>query len=155
MTVRPVPGRGYDLGPRLGPAVRQGAAARAEEVGLISLAGRWRIVTMELWDTDAIDLVTPGFIEFDGQRSGRFGFIAVEGQLDCRSGMRDGRPCVEFTWEGSDDCDPASGRGWAILTDNDTLDGRIFFHLGDDSGFQAVRTEPMPSANRPAGHRHR
>jgi hypothetical protein len=92
---------------------------------------------MELWEADAIDLVGPGLIEFDG-RSGRFGFIAVEAQLDCRVTVPDGRPCVEFTWEGADDSDLATGRGRAILTDDDTLDGRIFFHLGDDSGFQAV-----------------
>jgi len=29
---------------------------------------------MELWDTDAIDLVAPGFIEFDHDGTGRFGF---------------------------------------------------------------------------------
>jgi hypothetical protein len=115
----------------------------------MSLAGRWRIVAMELWDADAIDLVGPGFIEFDG-RYGRFGFIAVEGQLDCRETVRDGGLCVEFTWEGADDCDPATGHGWAVLTDADTLDGRIFFHLGDDSGFQAVRTEPITDAVRPS-----
>jgi len=45
--------------------------------------------------------------------TGRFGFIAVEGYLDCRDTEPDGRPGVEFTWEGSDDGDPASGRGWA------------------------------------------
>ena len=27
------------------------------------VTGRWRITSMELWDTDAIDLVEPGFIE--------------------------------------------------------------------------------------------
>lgn len=117
----------------------------------MSLAGRWRIVAMELWDTDAIDLVGPGFIEFDRRRSGQFGFIAVEGQLDCRDVVRDGRPGVEFTWEGMDDADPASGRGWVVLTDDDTLDGRIFFHLGDDSGFQAVRAEPTVQAAARAG----
>jgi hypothetical protein len=110
----------------------------------MSLAGRWRIVAMEL--------VGPGFIEFDG-RSGRFGFIAVEGQLDCRETVRDGRLCVEFTGEGADDCDPATGRGWAVLTDADTLDGRIFFHLGDDSGFQSVRTERITDAVRPSARR--
>jgi hypothetical protein len=45
----------------------------------MGLTGRWRIVAMELWDTDAIDLVAPGFIEFDSDRTGRFGFIAVQG----------------------------------------------------------------------------
>ncbi|HEY6793287.1 MAG TPA: hypothetical protein VI248_01250 [Kineosporiaceae bacterium] len=73
------------------------------------LTGRWRIVAMELWDADAIDLVGPGFIEFDRGRSGRLAFIAVEAELDCRGGVRDGRACVEFTWEGSDEGDPVSG----------------------------------------------
>jgi hypothetical protein len=108
----------------------------------MGLTGRWRIIAMELWDTDAIDLVGPGFIEFDGRRFGRLAFIAVEGQLDCREVLRDGRPAVEFTWEGSDEGDPVTGRGWAVLTDDDTLDGRIFFHLGDDSGFHATRAQP-------------
>lgn len=108
----------------------------------MGLTGRWRIIAMELWDTVAIDLVGPGFIEFDRHRSGRFGFIAVKGQLDCRDVVRDGRSGVEFTWEGTDDGDPVSGRGWAVLTDDETLEGRVFFHLGDDSGFQATRAQP-------------
>jgi hypothetical protein len=41
--------------------------------------GRWRIVQMSGWDRDAIDLVEPGFIEFAKDRTGRFGFIAVDG----------------------------------------------------------------------------
>jgi hypothetical protein len=112
----------------------------------MGLTGWWRILTMELWDTDAIDLVGPGFIEFDGYRFGRLAFIAVKGQLDCREVVRDGRPGVEFTWEGADDGDRVTGRGWAVLTDDDTLDGRIFFHLGDDSGFQATRAQPTLQA---------
>jgi hypothetical protein len=110
------------------------------------MAGRWRIVAMELWDAEAIDLVGPGFIEFDRGRSGRLAFIAVDGELDCREGVRDGRASVEFTWEGSDDGDPGSGRGWAVLTGGDTLEGRIFFHLGDDSGFEATRADRVSPA---------
>ena len=60
--------------------------------------------------------------------------------MDCREATRDGKACVEFTWEGNDEGDPANGRGWAMLTDSRTLNGHIYFHLGDDSGFQAVRT---------------
>src|SRR6266542_2118186 len=92
---------------------------------LTGIAGRWRIVSMELWDTDAIDLVEPGFIEFGPDRTGRFGFIAVQGWMDCREATRDGPACVEFTWEGSDEGDQVSGRGWAALADDGTLDGRI------------------------------
>jgi hypothetical protein len=68
--------------------------------------------------------------------------------MDCRETTRDGRPCVEFTWEGSDEGDQVTGRGWAALAEDGTLDGRIFFHLGDDSGFHAVRAEPQPTSTR-------
>lgn len=107
----------------------------------MSLAGRWRIVEMDLWDREAIDLIGPAFIEFGKDRTGRFRFIAVEGCMDCRDAERDGRPGVEFTWDGSDECDSANGRGWAALEEDGSLRGRIFFHLGDDSGFRAVRRE--------------
>ena len=74
----------------------------------MSVTGAWRIVEMDLWDAEAIDLLGPGCIQFGADRTGRFRFIAVEGWMDCHSGQRDGRPCVEFTWEGNDESDPAS-----------------------------------------------
>jgi hypothetical protein len=46
---------------------------------------------------------------------------------------------VEFSWEGNDECDPANGRGWAVLEEDGSLRGRIFFHFGDDSRFTPVR----------------
>jgi hypothetical protein len=52
---------------------------------------------METWDQDAIDLVQPGFIEFSGDGIGQFGFIAVNGELDCRDAPRGDRPGVEFS----------------------------------------------------------
>lgn len=36
--------------------------------------------------------------------------------------------------------DPAQGRGWAIVKD-DELHGMIFFHDGDDSEFVAKKAE--------------
>jgi len=45
---------------------------------------------------------------------------------------------LEFSWEGQDENDVAIGRGWAIIQ-NDQLEGRIYFHLGDDSWFKAKR----------------
>jgi hypothetical protein len=86
---------------------------------------------MDLWDAEAIDLLGPGYIQFGADRTGHFRFIAVDGWMDCRSGRRDGRPCVEFTWEGNDESDPASGRGWAALEEDGSLRGHIHFHLGD------------------------
>lgn len=71
---------------------------------------------MSGWDRDAIDLVEPGFIEFAG---------------------------FEFTWEGVDEGDQVSGRGWAALVDDARIEGHLFFHMGDDSSFRA---EPFVSA---------
>jgi hypothetical protein len=72
----------------------------------MSLIGRWRIVELDLWDREAIDLLGPAFIEFHPDRTGRFRFIAVEGYLDCRDTKRDRQPAVEFTWDGDDDAYP-------------------------------------------------
>jgi hypothetical protein len=112
------------------------------------VTGRWRIVEMDQWDQDAIDLVEPGFIELTRDGAGEFGFIAVRGEMDCRWSERDGRPLVEFTWEGNDEMDPASGRGWAVLAEDGTLTGHLFFHLGEDSGFRAT---PLAEAGKRRG----
>ena len=101
------------------------------------MTGRWRIVEMSNWDRDAIDLAEPGFVEFNRNGTGRFGFIAVRGWLDRRPAERDGRPGVEFTWAGADEGDQVNGRGWAVLVDDETIEGQLFFHLGDDSTFRA------------------
>jgi hypothetical protein len=54
----------------------------------MSVTGAWRIVEMDLWDAEAIDLLGPGYIQFDADRTGHFRFIAVEGWMDCQSGHR-------------------------------------------------------------------
>ncbi|MDT7803002.1 MAG: hypothetical protein QOI78_6435 [Actinomycetota bacterium] len=92
---------------------------------------------MSAWDRDAIDLAGPGFLEFAEDGTGQLGFVAVEGTLDCRPADRDGRPGLEFTWEGVDEGDQVSGRGWAVLADDETIEGRLFIHLGDESSFRA------------------
>lgn len=93
---------------------------------------------MDLWDSDSIDLVGPAFIEITTDGNGSFRFIVVEGYLDCQHVELDGRPAVEFTWDGTDEGDRVSGRGWARLEADGSLRGHIVFHAGDDSGFRAV-----------------
>jgi hypothetical protein len=116
----------------------------------MSISGKWRITEMDVWDREAIDLVGPAFIEFRGQ-GGEFHFIAVDGWMNCRHGQRSGRPYVDFTWEGNDECDAASGRGWAELLKDGSLTGHIYFHQREDSGFKAIPSEtdeaPRPRAN--------
>lgn len=96
---------------------------------------------METWDVADADPMGPAFIEFGSRDDGRFRFIAVHGWMDCRYGEREGRPLVEFTWEGDDEGDPTSGRGWAALQADGVLRGHLYLHLADDSGFRAVRAE--------------
>jgi hypothetical protein len=97
--------------------------------------GKWRIVEMELWDADFLDMLEPAYIAFDARGGGEFAFGAVRGDLDCRYG-RDG---VRFTWQGFDEMDPASGGGSAKLDETGALTGELRFHLGDESTFRARR----------------
>jgi len=104
---------------------------------------------MDGWDRDAIDLIEPAFIEFTEDGNGQFLFVAVRGWLDSHPIERDGRVGVEFSWDGADERDPANGRGWAVPIDDETVEGHLFPHLGDDSGFRA---KPFTSAVEPVEH---
>ncbi len=55
------------------------------------LIGRWRIVGMDLWEQEDIDLVAPGLVEFGKDHGGRLRFIAVQGWVDWRDAPGDGR----------------------------------------------------------------
>ena len=111
-----------------------------------AFAGRWHIVSMSEWDDDCLDEEVEAFIEFEPNGQGSFQFGYVEGQIDYRVTARDGKPAAEFSWEGGDGAEgtPLTGRGWAVLSDSD-LNGMIFIHLGDDSGFVA---KPAQGATR-------
>jgi len=104
-----------------------------------AFAGKWRIVEMEMWAQDYIDMEVPGFIDIGSDGTGQFQFGLVSGDIDGRF-----QPCgntlrFEFCWSGQDENDPACGRGWAVI-ENGELDGRIYLHLADDSAFRATKT---------------
>jgi hypothetical protein len=96
--------------------------------------GRWRIAEMDLWDHEALDLVEPAFLKIKGQQ-GEMRFIAVQAWLDIRYDVRAGGSLAEFSWEGVDEGDQRSGRGWVTIATAGRLVGHIYFHMGDDSGF--------------------
>lgn len=114
-------------------------AKKVKPKGGTSLVGDWRIIEMELWDREYMDMEVPAFIRIADDGSGEFQFGLVSGSLDGRFGERSGKLAVEFTWDGQDEMDPASGRGWAALECASLLRGRIYFHAGDDSAFVARR----------------
>ena len=104
-----------------------------------AFAGRWRIVEMETWGNDFLDLVEEAHITFQGGSDGEIIFGALTGFLDVRYGSRDGSACAEFSWEGNDENDPACGRGWAAIGTAGRLVGHFYIHNGDDSGFVGER----------------
>jgi hypothetical protein len=101
-----------------------------------SFAGRWRIVEMEQWDQEFVDLVSPGHITFTLEGRGELHFGAVDVSLDWRVDATGNR--VDFAFEGFDEGDEVSGTGWAELNGG-KLTGRIAFHSGDESGFVAQK----------------
>jgi hypothetical protein len=101
-----------------------------------SFVGHWRIMEMEQWDQEFIDLVSPGHITFTGNGRGELHFGAVDVTLDWRADATGKR--VDFSFEGSDEGDEVSGEGWAEITAG-KLTGRIAFQLGDESGFVAQK----------------
>jgi hypothetical protein len=107
--------------------------------------GRWRIVSMDEWDVGEEE--GPAFVKFGAARMGEFRIGGpTSGNIDYRFAERGGKPAVEWTWEGMDEMDPCTGRGWAVL--GDELHGMIFFHQGDESGFVARRAKAQKARKR-------
>jgi hypothetical protein len=109
--------------------------------------GFWKIESMAQWDTDYIDLVVPGFLDFDDDLVGSFQFGTVVGSLDCRVRQVGAEATLEWSWEGHSDTDPGSGRGFARV-EGGNLVGHIFIHQSDDSSFVAVRRTDQPAPRR-------
>jgi hypothetical protein len=99
-----------------------------------NLTGKWSIQSMSMWDETYINEETPGYFHFGNNNLGAFHFAYVQGEVDYRLSVRDGKPAVEFSWTGFDrgGGDECSGRGWMVL-DGDELAGMLFFHCGDES----------------------
>lgn len=100
-----------------------------------AFAGRWRIVEMDRWDDDVVDMTGEAHLTFDGPAGGEIVFCAIEGSLDVRYGARDGSACAEFSWDGKNGSDRACGRGWVAPGTAGRLVGHVYIHDGDDSGF--------------------
>src|SRR5438128_743823 len=94
---------------------------------------------MDEWDQEFVDAEVEGYVRLDRAGSGEFQFGYVHGWMTVEETERGGRPAVEWSWEGNDEMEEASGRGWAVLRDDGTLRGKLFFHRGDESGFEAAR----------------
>lgn len=90
--------------------------------------GTWHIYEMETWDEDYFNMEVQAYIKIDPNGLGEFQFGLVSGQIDGEI-VKDGtNERFEFSWEGQDECDEASGSGWLKLKDKDNIEGKIKLH---------------------------
>ncbi|MSP12368.1 MAG: hypothetical protein EXR62_05355 [Chloroflexi bacterium] len=107
----------------------------------MNIAGTWHIYEMETWDADYFNMEVQAFLEIDAKGMGDFQFGLVTGSIDGEI-IQDGTDeRFEFTWDGSDESDEATGSGWLRVQPADTIQGRIKIHSGDSSQFLARRAK--------------
>ena len=107
----------------------------------MTFSGIWHIYEMENWDEDYFNMDVQAYIEINERGTGDFQFGLVTGQIDGEIVKDKSGEKLEFTWEGGDENDEASGSGWVRLKDVNTLEGKIKFHEGDSSLFSAKRVQ--------------
>jgi hypothetical protein len=87
------------------------------------------------YEADYPDMMEPAYILFQAHGSGEFAFGCVTGHIFGAASAG----AVEFSWEGNDEMDLATGDGWAELQPDGSLKGEICFHNGDEAAFVAHR----------------
>jgi len=105
----------------------------------MKFAGTLHINKMELWVEDFFNMEMQAYVTVDQIGGGDFHFGLVSGQIDGEIVKNKAGERFEFTWDGNDECDDASGSGWLQLKDDHSLEGNIKFHRGDSSLFWAAR----------------
>jgi len=116
----------------------KGIIARAIET-LYACEEALRVISQyEQPEKDYIDMEEEGHFTLEKDEIGYFQFGLVQGRIDYRIEKVGGIERLEFSWEGQDENDEALGRGWAVIK-NDHIEGRFYFHLGDNSFFKAEK----------------
>jgi flagellar hook assembly protein FlgD len=99
--------------------------------------GTWHITEMETWDEDYFNMEVQAYVTIDERNNGDFQFGLVSGSLSGEIVKSKASEILEFTWDGSDECDEACGSGWLKIKTKTTLEGKIKIHNGDSSLFSA------------------
>src|SRR3989338_640193 len=102
-------------------------------------SGKWNITKMSEWDEEYCNMEVQAFIALDQRGNGEFQFGLVSGEVKGDFIKREGEDVFDFTWEGSDECNAASGDGWMKVANRGIAEGEIRFHDGDRSSFWAKK----------------
>lgn len=107
----------------------------------MDFTGTWYIYEMETWDEDYFNMEVQAYITINKNKTGEFQFGLVRGGIDGEIVEINGQKRFEFSFEGFDECDPTTGRGWIMLKSKNEIEGKFAFHLGDHSLFKAKRAK--------------
>jgi hypothetical protein len=120
------------------PATDRQARIKTRE-GAVKYEGTWQIKEMEMWDDDYLNLEVEAYIRIRRDGGGDFQFGLVSGQIEGEDVKTGDGDRFEFTWDGNDECDEASGSGWLEMESKDRLEGKLKIHHGDSSTLAAER----------------
>lgn len=96
-----------------------------------NFVGKWRIVKMETWTQDFVDLEEPGYFEFSEDGLGAFVIGSIKGALDVQVSEKDS--LLEYSWLGGSQGHTLSGRGNFLFALPDEGEGTFFIHTGGQS----------------------
>lgn len=117
------------------PAPSESASKKVKSTK-VNPTGDWLLLELDQWDADAGEMEEAGVITFEKEGSGEMVFGCVQAGLDWRFDAVTGR--IEFSFSGFEEEDEILGRGWAMIKGRQ-MEGRIFMHMGDESGFTAEK----------------
>jgi hypothetical protein len=103
----------------------------------MSVQGKWRVVQTPEYDT-----ARPNSYILFAKDGGEFALDWLTGSIHgCCEG-----DAVEFTWDGSDEMEPATGHGWAEIRADGSLEGEVSLEGGDDISFIARQSATSSTA---------
>ena len=111
------------------------------ETGKKDIVGKWHITKMSEWDNDYVNKEVKAFIRIGKSGNGEFHFGYVQGSMSGDFKKLGKDSVYDFTFDGSDECDPINGDGWMKVNPDGTAEGEMRFHMGDSSRFWAKRTK--------------
>jgi hypothetical protein len=103
------------------------------------LVGKWHITKMSEWDDDYINEEVKAGIKIEKSGTGEFHFGYVQCSMSGYFKKNVTELAYDFTFEGSDECDPTNGDGWMKAKPDGTAEGEMRFHMSDRSKFWAKR----------------
>ena len=109
-----------------------------------AVTGMWKIVEMDTWDQDYVELNGPGCLQLEESGYGKLCFGGVEAQLKWMPRKKGAG--ITFSFDGFDEGDQIKGNGFAEL-EGPVLIGFVSFDEGEESGFAATKEtgeDPSP-----------